>query len=197
MIIQIPFSGFYESIHNSNIDSEMDYIFENNQNLSSLLYDSLNWRELFIDYAREYAENFAHKYGIAMQFESLSSPKYYNFETDRIFCHISESEVLRIYATTDKQQLARIARDMFTSRDGFNSFYDPDYLTWDSVLTWDHNQLFALIVAFTDFDESEIYLMDDSLCNGFMSELLYKHCSDKRIFTVFDYLQSRENRKAA
>jgi hypothetical protein len=207
MNVQIPFSGFYDSIHNSNIDDCLDnQVFTdystgctNNDRLSYLAFDSINWHVLYLDYAKEYASAFAHKFNIAMQFESMTSPKEYNFTTDRIFCEISESEVKRVFNSTDKAVLSKKAREAFTSRDGFTSFYNPDYLTWGDVLTWDHNQLNVLIDSFINdsYDEYELYIMDDSICNGFINELIYKHCTNKRIFKVFDYLQSRIQRKAA
>jgi hypothetical protein len=132
-----------------------------------------------------------------MQFESIARPREYNFTTDRIFCEISESEVMRIFNATDKNILSQKAREAFTSRDGFISFYDSDYLTWGEVLSWDHNQLLILIDSFINDSDFELYIMEDSICNGFISELIYKHCSDKRIFKVYDYLQSRLDRKAA
>ena len=205
MIVQIPFSGFYESIHNSNIDYYLDnQVFTdyatgctNNDKLSYRAYDAINWPELYLDYAREYAANFAYKFNINMQFESMTSPREYNFSTDRIFCEISESEVLRLFNATCKDTLARLAREAFTSRDGFISFYNPDFLTWGEVLSWDHNQLLILIESFINDDDYEIYIMDDSINNGFIDELLYKHCTDKRIFNVHGYLQARIERAAA
>ena len=199
MIIQIPFSGFYESIHSSAIDDAINYTFtdyasgiENNDRLSERLYDSLNWRDMLTEYAKEYADTFAYRFGIELEFESLSSPREYNFTTDRIFCRINEAEVLRLYASTDKNKLDQVAREMFTSRDGFNSFYDPDPLSWGEVSTWDYNQLYALLVAYVDDDDFETYLMDNVFSDGTINDLLYKHCSDKRIFKIHDYLQSRK-----
>ena len=200
MIIQIPFSGFYESIHSSAIDDAINYTFtdyatgiENNDKLSERLYDSLNWRGMLTEYAKEYADTFAYRFSIELEFESLSSPREYNFTTDRIFCHISENEVLRLYDATQKDKLNQVARDMFTSRDGFNSFYDPDPLLWGDVLEWDHNQLHALLVAYIDDDDFETYLMDNVFGDGTISELLHDHCMDKRIFKIHDYLQSRKS----
>ena len=207
MIIQIPFGGFYESIHshgiNDYIDSQCFTDYEtgtiNNDNLSARLYDALNWRDLFIDYAREYTEHFAHEFKIELTFESLSSPREYNFVTDRIFCEISETEVLRIYRLTDKNILKKMALDMFTSYDGFSSFYDNDITAWGDVLEYDHNQLLCLLESYIKTIEPQIidndyeYSIYEYLsCNGFISELVYKHCTDKRIFRVFDYLQSKK-----
>lgn len=197
MLVQIPFSGFYESIHNSLIDDEIDYFFDNNAKLGERLRDSINWHDLLNEYAKGYAESVAHEFNIKMQFESLTSPKYYNFQTDRIFCEISESEVKRIFSETDKHVLTETAKSMFTSRDGFNSFYDPDCLTWGDITDFDHNQLHCLLVAYINNDDFEWSIMEDSICNGFISELVYAHCNDKRIFKVYDYLQNRIARKAA
>jgi hypothetical protein len=93
MIIQIPFSGFYNSIHNSNIEYELDNgVFTdhatgriNNDRLSELAYDAINRRELYLDYAREYVDNFNCEFGLNLEFESMKSPKEYNFSTGRIF----------------------------------------------------------------------------------------------------------------
>lgn len=210
MIIQIPFSGFYDSIHNSFIDDVLEnQIFTdyatgctNNDRLSFLAWDSIQWNKLYLDYAKEYAALFADKFNINMQFESMTSPREYNFTTDRIFCEISESEVLRLFNDTDKNILAKNARDTFTSRDGFISFYNPDYLTWDDVLTWDCNQLHVLLDSYIDdsqFDDFgyEYSIIEDLICNGFINELIYKHCTNKRLFKIHDYLQSRIERVAA
>ena len=209
MIVQIPFSGFYYSIHNSNIDYALEnQIFTdyatgctNNDDLTERAYGAIDWRDLYTDYAKEYASAFADKFNIKMQFESMTSPREYNFSTDRIFCEISEKEIMRIFGCTCKNTLAKNARDTFTSRDGFNSFYNSDYLIWGDVLTWDHNQLMVLIDSYVvNFDfhsDYELYIMDDSICNGFIDELIYKHCTDKRIFTIHDYLQIRQARVTA
>lgn len=209
MLIQIPFSGFYESIHSSNIDYYLDNdLFTdyatgctNNDKLSNRAYYAIDFNAVYLEYAKEYSQAFADKFNITMQFESMTSPREYNFATDRIFCEISPSEIMRIYNATCKDTLARLARETFTSRDGFISFYEPDYLTWGDVLTWDYNQLNVLldayIINFYCNEDWEIYLMDDLQSNGLIDKLLYKHCTDKRIFKVHSYLQSRAERMAA
>lgn len=205
MIIQIPFSGFYESIHNQAFNDEIDYCFtdyatglDNNEALSNRLYDSLDWSAAFNDYAKEYAANFAYLFGIEMQFESLSSPKYYNFTTDRIFCEISESEMQRLFDETDKAILSKVSSEMFTSRDGFFSSYNADWKTWGELSEFDHNQLHAVLMAWletvraNEVGDYEFAIYETLSCNGNISELVYKHCTDKRIYRVFEYLQDRK-----
>lgn len=211
MIVQIPFSGFYDSIHSENVEHELNSgIFTdhdtgctNNDRLSDLAYDAMDWHELYLDYAREYVDNFNDKFELNLVFESMRSPKEYNFTTDRIFCKISQDEIKKLIKQTSKENLAKHAKDMFTSRDGFSSFYDNDYLSWGEIETWDFNQLHCLLMAWletahdaTNWYNEEIYLMDDSQCNGFYGELLYKHCADKRLFKISDYLNARLERKS-
>lgn len=194
MIIQIPFSGFYYSIHDAMMDGELEYYPDSIQNR---LFDAINWRAVRLDYAREYCEQFAHKFDIALTFESLSSPREYNFTTDRIFAEISADEVQQLFNHTDKDTLARICKDNHTSRDGFISFYDPDYLTWGDVLTWDYNQLGSLLEAYvegqadTDFEAS---IVETMVCNGFVSNLLWESADNPRIFKIADYLRERAER---
>lgn len=220
MIIQIPFSGFYDSIHSMHIDDELnssiftdhDTGYNNNDRLSELAYDAMNWHELYLDYARKYVDNFNHNFGLNLVFESIQRPKEYNYVTDRIFCEINKKELKQIVKQTSKENLAKQAKNMFTSYDGFSSFYNNDYLTWGKIETWDYNQLHCLLLAWlsqnhnnVDYDSSgdgvidwykhETYLMDDSRDNGFFSELIYKHCADKRLFTISDYLNRRADRK--
>lgn len=194
MIIQIPFSGFYYSIHDSIMDNELEYYPLDIQNK---LFDSINWYELRLEYARIYCEQFAHKFNIDLTFESMASPKYYNFSTDRIFADISESEVQRIFENTPKSYLEKTCRDMFTSRDGFSSFYDPDFKSWGDLLEWDHNQLFALLAAYVDsqcWNDYEASIAENMYCNGIISNLIYKNNNNPRLFKIADYLRARAER---
>lgn len=204
MIISIPFSGFYNSIHSDNIERELyDSEFANyNERLSELAQQSIDWRALYTDYAKEYVSAFNDEFDLNLVFDELSSPREYNFTTDRIFCDISPVETQKLFENTNAEFIDKHARAMFTSYDGFNSFYNTDWRTWGQVFTWDHNQLNCLLLAWLEADqdvknwyETEAHLMDDYLsCNGGASELLYMHCADKRIFNVSDYLNRRAER---
>lgn len=211
MIIKLPFSGFYDSIHSNNVEYELnssiftdhDTRMINNDRLTELAYDAIDWAGLYLDYAREYVDNFNNKFDLNLVFESMSSPKEYNFTTDRIFCEINEKELKQIVKQTNKESLVKMVNYMFTSRDGFSSYYDNDYSTWGKIKEWDFNQLHCLLMSWLEAEhdidnwyEEELYLMDDSNCNGFYSELIYKHCSDKRLFKIADYLNVRLDRKS-
>lgn len=213
MLTTIPFSGFYYSLHDSAMDDALDMIFsdretgcEINKELVWRASDLCHWGRVQNEYARDYAERLASLLTIpSLKFESLNSPREYNFTTDRIFCTISEDDVRRILSLVDSDALAALVRDTFTSRDGFISYYSPDVAEWGSVANWDHNQIGTLIQAYAnqehggEFDSyAEYSLMEDCLCNGYLDSWIWEHTPGiDRLYKVHEYLQERQQRAAA
>ena len=79
-------------------------------------------------------------------FVELSSPKYYNFSTDRIFVKISCKFIEELKKKIDKFALGKAILEQFTSRDGFISFYSNDVNEWlGQKEPWDHNQVCLLL----------------------------------------------------
>jgi hypothetical protein len=161
----IPFSGFYCSMH----DRELDYACKNilqdgggdpvHPALLDRLFDAIDWRAAHEAYARRYAASWCDAMGIVgAEFDELNSPREYNFTTDRIFIRIPDGEVTRILASIDRARLDETARAMFTTRDGFISSYSPRVEDWGPVSDWDHNQLGCMLAALQpeEFDEWDI-----------------------------------------
>lgn len=205
MLTTIPFSGFYESLHDNAINDALKQEFSDdlgneNAELSYRAWESADWHEIHKGYAKEYSESFGHEFGIkSLSFESLRCPKEYNFTTDRIFCNIDYAELCGIVKTFNLNDFSAFVRERFTSRDGFISFYSADLAEWGKVETWDHNQVgtaiefYAIQESGGEYDHWQEYaIMEDSLCNGFLSELLWKNCPDMpRLYRVFEYLAKR------
>lgn len=167
--IKLPFSGFYESVHDAEIDrcieNAFDYEGTGNPEIPEDFYMKMDYSHIWPEYARLYCEWLEGKINEYLEtennplkntFKDLTSPKYYNFETDRLFAEISDQDILRLYDMTDRKILNQVIEDRFTSRSGFSSFYHnslenegPDYkTTWcKPVLEWDHNQLENLLIA--------------------------------------------------
>lgn len=208
LLTTIPFSGFYESIHSSNLDYELESLFQNdngesNSGLEYRAHNSMNWRAAHEEYAKEYAEQFAHEFKIeGLEFESLESPRFYNFVTDRIFCKIDYKTLCTIMAGFDLAAFADYVREKFTSRDGFSSFYSNDLATWGSVSSWDHNQCGSVLEFYAmqenggDYDEwGENSTCESMICNGNLSEILWKNCQIMpRLYKVREYLEARASR---
>lgn len=183
MKTSIPFQGFYNSTHDYQLDQTLDQIFSDHatgchvdETLRDQAFGAINWHVVHINYAKQYVLNFAELFQIKLEFFELISPKYYNYETDRIFCNISATEVKRIFRHTDKKILERIIAERFTSRDGFISHYPNNPNEWPKNVTeWDLNHVGTLIMAYieTHDNSSEDYQLDlvnDE--NGFITNLL-------------------------
>lgn len=203
----IPFSGFYYSLHDSALDSALDSIFSDDSGnarpaLVCKAHDAADWRKVQNNYAAEYAAAFAAEFNLPLRFGSMESPREYNFSTDIVYCTISAENATWLFDTCDKTLLAKIARETFTSRDGFISFYSPDFTEWGDILAWDHNQLGALIRAHVaeqnpDFDRwAEFELMESAQCNGRLENWIFESNLEKlnRLFRINAYLNTREGR---
>jgi hypothetical protein len=83
----------------------------------------------------------------------MTSPRFYNFETDRVFANISEHAARKLFAYSRKLDnhatLAKVIRARFTSRDGFHSFYSNSLAEWleKPLDEWDHNELGTLLIV--------------------------------------------------
>ena len=207
MLTTIPFSGFYYSLHDSALDSALESIFSDDNGaerpvLVCKAHDATEWRTVHAKYAAGYAAAFAAEFNLPLQFESMKSPREYNFSTDIIYCTISDEDAARLFDTCDKTLLAKIALETFTSRDGFASFYDPDFTEWGDIRTWDHNQLGALIRARVteqnpDFDSwAEFSLMEDAQGNGAIDNWIFESNPEalNRLAGINSYLNKREGR---
>ena len=205
LLTTIPFSGFYYSIHDDEIDQALKQEFtdcQGNENaeLSYRAWDSMQWGNVRKEYAKEYSEQFAHEFKIkSLCFESLSSPREYNFSTDRIFCEIDYAELCGIIKSFDLKAFAAFVRDRFTSRDGFISYYSADLSEWGKIETWDHNQcgtaleFYAIQESGGEYDQWQEYaIMETLISNCFMQELLWENCPEMpRLHRVFEYLTKR------
>lgn len=180
----IPFAGFYNSIHDAELDRACESILQDDSGdcvhdgLPMRLFDAIDWRKAHVDYARQYAIKWADRFDIkGLQFEELKSPREYNFTTDRIFVRIPSDEIARIRREINPEILRETAREWFTSRSGFISFYSPDVSDWGDVETWDHNQRGCMLQAWQtmhedDFDEWSI--IENWCGNGMVDNWILK-----------------------
>lgn len=178
MEARIPFSGFYESFYSHELDEEetrtAEHLAEEHQvsqqDVQEILWRHSNVTKALPDICEAYADSFnvmlndALDLDLKMDFVEMTSPKYYNFETDRIFVKLSTEDAYALYRRVGKKAVRKMARKMFTSRDGFISHYDPDIDEWGQLRTWDYNQLYALMnaaVKVMDDEEWDIHIYYD------------------------------------
>lgn len=193
------FPGFYESALSAAIDQEIESVFNTddsgcNSNIPDDLYFKMDYSPIHAAQAKEYCEQwcdtFESETGIKLEYEyeSYTSPREYNFETDRLFCYLSDASIAALFTASEAdnhKQLSEHIEARFTSRDGFISSYFNDLGKWllKPVLTWDHNELGTLLDAVLAIhcSEQEIEqsfstwdLMENFQCNGGLSNAVWE-----------------------
>ena len=199
----IPFDGFYNSCHDQEIDRAEEMMLEDNNGdaipgLAERFYadNSISYSRLHEVYWNDYLQAYAIHARINLIPYQLSSPKEYNFTTDRIFAEISLADAERLFASVDRTRLDELIRERFTSRSGFISFYENSLDKWPkSVKEWDHNQVGTLLeVAIPEFDQQEY--ADDLNSDGELSNWLDDALTEagQRISRIAQYLRERQER---
>lgn len=202
-IINVPFPGFYYTWYDQEIDHEMEnavdgYIESDRRDIPKELREEVldifqsNFRlnvchnRICADYIKAFNEWFEDKYelDLELEFESMSSPKYYNFETDRLFATIDEAKVQALFDLARPKLDAEIKR-RFTSRDGFISHYSNDLADWPKHLNlWDHNELGTLLTALFSHEENhdwEVFEMiyeDSTFSEAFHQAMQWRYVDD-------------------
>ena len=119
LIINIPFQGFYESLFSGGIDQAEEFTIHyeveekgrNPSKCADAFYKTARYRKAHLYVAQKYVEYFnkyvTEEFGLDLEltFESLQSPREYNFETDRIFCFISPEKVQELRAKVSDGEL--------------------------------------------------------------------------------------------
>ena len=199
----IPFDGFYNSCHDQATDRAEEMMLEDSNGdvipgLAERFYadHSINYSKLRKAYWNDYLQAYAIHAKINLIPDQLSSPKEYNFTTDRIFAEISLADAERLFASADRVKLDELIRKRFTSRSGFLSFYANSLDEWPkSVKEWDHNQVGILLeAAIPEFDQQEY--ADDLDSNGDLSNWLDDALTEagQRISRIAQYLRERQER---
>jgi hypothetical protein len=179
LIVNLPlFPGFYESILSQSLDHAVTQEAENLAERESSeeyypdefwpqelrldhseFWDSVSFGDAYTDMARDWVqafdlwmnENMGTPEG-SFTFESMTSPRFYNFETDRVFCFVPQSVMESLYAGIDVEKLRETIESRHTSRSGFISFYENDLDSWQEKIAeglqyLDHNELQTILCA--------------------------------------------------
>jgi hypothetical protein len=197
METRIPFSGFYESSHDQMLDDALNSMVSDDQGRvppeAEDLWQHVNWQQAQLAYVKLYVGAFEREFEqatgikLALKFNAMTSPKEYNFTTDRIFADVSPEAVAAVYAAVDKAALDKAIHRECTSRDGFSSYYRNSLQAWlddGEPDCWDHNQLCTLITTLWDqhSDEDALQawnLLENAQCNGAFDTIVYEALTDE------------------
>jgi hypothetical protein len=108
-----------------------------------------------------------------IEFERMSSPKYYNFENDAIHCEIDIQEFkIQTYLEDNRDAFADYLNGRYTSRDGFTSFYSNDVNEWMSAWSSDGSHMVGAVLDFICHNEGieEPYDITDCHISSFYTD---------------------------
>lgn len=195
---RIPFAGFYESIWSYAVDREIESTIENliedrdaferyfpnlvaiptdkaEDKLGEAFWGVTDYSAAYAVLAQEYAAEFVDWLRrsldlkeLPFEFEEMTSPAYYNFETDRLFIKLPLETFDTLRLRLGEEAVAKAFRQLFTSYDGFASFY-PNTVPDKPLADWDHNELYALLVAWIERELGDERI-DDELYEGLYEE---------------------------
>lgn len=193
--------------------SEHDCTLEQVQELSELFYQEINWKAVHTEYAKAYVKEvekliadasrkykedstgkryLSEAFNVSIEFESLESPKYYNYETDCIYGKISTNDIKIMLAELDADEWREFVKERCSHRSGFISFYPSDFDAWDKdISTWGEARLGMVLELYlvtilhgetvSDINEAldAFNLCSDLDGNGYIANWLWENASEK------------------
>lgn len=182
----VPFAGFYYSQHCNVVDSTESRMFHDPngnpyQNLADIFYEHVSYRTVYREYAKMYVDCLREMTDLgSIKFEEMTSPREYNFQTDRIFVSLSRNDLAKMLRSVRGRSLNDEVAKRFTSRDGFFSFYPNKVRNWPRISEWDHNHVGAVLSAYLKGKFPEI---EDQI-----AEEIYGDCSVQQfLYDAADY----------
>lgn len=138
--IYIHFGGFYNSIHDAQIENQFE-AYEDNIDTGA---NERDYTPTQINYSIEYLkkmEQFLFNEGIETKFNfvRIESPREYNFRTDKIVVNILKNHQKSIINFVNNKfavELIELVRKQTTRRDGYRPFY-----TFDDIYKHNINDL--------------------------------------------------------
>jgi hypothetical protein len=185
------FNGFYCSFIDAEIDNviEMELEYYNDEHKKNITYDDLiiNYEAITNEISQEFTDFMQPYYNIfnsniKLKYQSLHSPKYYNYTTDSINIELSYNKakltkyIKAIYKDTDMYAyLKELIKNNHSSRDGFASFHSSNIDNWlsDILSLSDKDTIYKLSTLLG-------YILEytNSLYNDDTLEMLYIANSD-------------------
>lgn len=170
VVVRVPFCGTYGYL-SEYLDSEMECereYHEQEDDPREEIEFHFDLGQFCKDYVAWLADELKLK---TLRFQEMTSPAYYNFETDKIWCIIDKSELWELYqkVKNDPQGSVYLQAEIgeaTTSRDGYWAFYEPEDCEWTKA---------------DDFDDtcaSLLGLIIDAACSKYMDECRYDRRND-------------------
>lgn len=174
------------------------------EKLAEKFWDCVDWKAAHVAYAKGYCEALCsmvadesreyllddqgQRYlsaglALSIDFEELKSPRFYNYETDRIYGRVPVDQLEAMRRAIPAETWAAYVKDECTSYDGFISFYSNDASAWpDDLREWGEAGLGLLMSCYLihilgGADKAREALswgiMEDARGNGFIDDCIW------------------------
>lgn len=170
------FSGFYGSHWDEPcFDGEED-IFDLPKDKE--FWEFVDWKKYYNHIAKEMCNEVQYllsDFVSDIEFECIRSPKYYNFENDSINCEITFDEnKVKEYLNENFSLFKDYIKLMYTSRDGFISYYSNDASEW--MQDWDEHKVGSILEFIcTNEGYEEPWDINDSHISLFYNQEIYQY----------------------
>jgi hypothetical protein len=195
--IRLPFfPGFYESwLENSDtsywaIKEELDYYYHGELGRTELTEDDLDfdykaYEKEVCDAFVEVWKNLSPDFVKSVEFEELWRPRYYNFETDRIYAKIEMEddwkEKMRAFMDANWFELSKRIDDDWSDRDGFISFMNNRIDGWIGALFVEEDARYigVMLGYMMEFEDKDIF---EHLCEATLQDI----CAESYVYVIKD-----------
>ena len=210
----IPFDGFYNSFISDDIDHQIGQqiewdsdTFDLNESEEEIIqnnYLTVNtsyfYNQIAEDYTHFYIDTLNERikgFTLKATYKFFTSPREYNFTTDRIFIEIEENhaiDFIEYIIKNYKKELEKKIQDRFTSRSGFISSYKNSLDLWiDDYSEWDCNMIGTCFELFNLEEEDINYSLREYLSEIIMFNL--RNTLDKDGIDLLDKKQKEKDKK--
>ena len=176
--------GFYNSLLDYAIDCVISNECENQNSLPDEVYSAFLYR--FSDFekcrkeiARDYVDAFKKLISdefatsIDLEFESMDSPRFYNYETDKIFGYVDREKMRELFDLCTPLAFQATVDAHLKNRSGFIAFYSDFVNEWKTkpLEEWDCNELsmifYCLLSEVDDYDLNLYYALTEDISVAF------------------------------
>lgn len=182
------FPGFYETIFAAD---EEDFLRENDITYEQIEVDYKQYRIDCAKSACDTIETNLSDFVTGVKFQTISSPRFYNFKNDSIYCEIEvrrkDIKAIKNYIYSNISEFRQYLKDNYTPQSGFIPYYSNDFEDW-----CEYTQ------SFTDYRDKEHCLGSvlEFICKmeEIDSDTLYEGVREDGIYTE-NYCSIKETKK--
>lgn len=181
--IELPFAGFYESIYDIHIDNTIEYYLydlegeqlEKAQDAVYMMNYDATRKAICEHYIQAYNQVFYDQFNIDLNlsFNSLYSPKFYNFENDRLFVNIDPEIFKQVIQLLDDEVMQETLSEKYKTRDGYIVFESTIDAIKNKEYTLFSSDLFELLLPENDVAENWQFTdqISEIISNSFPAEV--------------------------